>query len=151
MSVDNSSLRNPLLVIASTLSVSLLNIRNINKVMADTKHIPEYEAMDIILKYLIDNKSQQALHSNNIWAAVFPDQPPEVFNMLLKKISSAVDPVVTYMPRHEELYRYEAFFKATALTELFLNNGGFTKQYQDEEIARQEQLRIDGLNKVKLE
>ena len=46
--------------------------------MSEVREVPEYEAMDNILKYLIDNKSNLPIHSQTIWKELYPDQDEEV-------------------------------------------------------------------------
>jgi len=41
--------------------------------MTDKKEIPQHEAMDTILRYLIDNKSDRPIHSHTIWKEVYPN------------------------------------------------------------------------------
>ena len=120
--------------------------------MTDKKVIQQHEAMDTILRFLIDNKSDQAIHSENIWKKVFPDQKEEVVYFLLKQIMATGDSLVVTHIRSEDIDNFEVFFEANAITERFLNNqGGFTGQFEREQAVIKEQERIDALNKQTLE
>ena len=88
--------------------------------MTDQKVIQQHEAMDTILRFLIDNKSDTAIHSENIWKKVFPDQKEEVVYFLLKQIMATGDSLVVTHIRSEDIDTFEVFFEANAITERFL-------------------------------
>jgi predicted RNA-binding protein YlqC (UPF0109 family) len=122
------------------------------KPMTDKKEIPQHEAMDTILRYLIDNKSDRPIHSHTIWKEVYPDQEEEIVYFLLRKIMTTADDIVITHIRSIETHNFEVFFEANAITKRYLEEqGGFTKQYLREQADKIEQIRIDTLQTEKLE
>lgn len=114
----------------------------------------QHEAMDMILKYLIDNKSDTPIHSYTIWKDLFADLSieEEVVYFMLKKIMSTNDEIVIAKVRSDSLDNFEVFFDATPITKSFLNNqGGFSKQYENEQKEKIEEMRLALLNAEKLE
>ena len=94
--------------------------------------------MDMILEYLIQHKTDQPIYSRTIAEEVFPDVDEQSVYLLLKRISNTVDPVVISHVRNADLHNYQAFFEASPLTSRFLKSqGGFTKQHEEEEAAKQ--------------
>jgi hypothetical protein len=120
--------------------------------MTDIKNIPEHEAMDTILRYLIDNKSENPIHSHTIWKQVFPELEEDVVYFLLKKILSTDDEIVVSHIRSSEMYNFEVFFESNAITKRFLEvQGGFSRKYLLEQSYIIEQARLDKLQTEKLE
>ena len=118
----------------------------------DMNNLEEHEAMDIILKYLIDNKSDKPIHSRTIWKNLFPGIDEIMVYFLLERIMRSADSIVTTVIRDQNLASFDVFFNATALTEIYLNKqGGFTRQFEIEQLKEQEEIRLVGLNNVKLE
>ena len=116
------------------------------------ENISQHKALDNILKYLIDNKSDRAIHSSTIWKDVFPNEEEEVAYFLLKHIMGTPDEIVVSHPRSVDIHNFDVFFEANAITERFLfNQGGFVRQAEKAHLAQIEQNRIDALNLKKLE
>ncbi len=69
--------------------------------------ILEHEAMDEILKYLIENKSDRPIHSQTIWKEVYPDQDEEVVYFLLRKIMNTSDEIVITHIRSDEQHNFD--------------------------------------------
>ncbi|EMY79844.1 hypothetical protein pgond44_14893 [Psychroflexus gondwanensis ACAM 44] len=114
--------------------------------------ISEHEAMDEILKYLIKNKSDRPIHSETIWKEVYPDQNEEVVYVLLRKIMNTADDIVITHIRSNEPHNFEVFFESNAITKRFLEQqGGFTKQFENEQKEITEQNRLERLQNEKLE
>jgi hypothetical protein len=114
--------------------------------------ISEHEAMDEILKYLIKNKSDRPIHSETIWKEVYPDQNEEVVYVLLRKIMNTADDIVITRIRSNEPHNFEVFFESNAITKRFLEQqGGFTKQFENEQKEITEQNRLERLENEKLE
>jgi len=114
--------------------------------------ISEHEAMDEILKYLIKNKSDRPIHSETIWKEVYPDQDEEVVYVLLRKIMNTADDIVITHIRSNEPHNFEVFFESNAITKRFLEQqGGFTKQFENEQKEITEQNRLERLQNEKLE
>jgi hypothetical protein len=101
------------------------------------KFITEHEALDRLLKYLHENRGELLIHSYRIWQDVFPDQKEQVVYSLLKKLMNH-DDLVNAQIREEELRNFEGFFEATDLTEMFLRQGGFTRDYEKKTRAMEE-------------
>jgi hypothetical protein len=116
------------------------------------ENISQHSALDTILKYLIDNKSDRPIHSSTIWKDVFPDQEEEVIYFLLQHIMGTADKIVVTHARSEDIHNFDVFFEANAITERFLyDQGGFVRQAEKAHLAQIEQNRIDALNLKKLE
>ncbi|MQP23601.1 hypothetical protein GFJ94_00805 [Flavobacterium sp. LMO8] len=78
--------------------------------MSEVKEVSEQEAMDTILKYLIENKSHKPIHSHTIWKQLYPEQDEEVVYFILTKIMNTVDNIVTTHIRSNELHNFDVFF-----------------------------------------
>lgn len=116
------------------------------------ENISQHTALDTILKYLIDNKTERPIHSSTIWKDIFPDQEEEVVYFLLKYIIGTADKIVVTHVRSEDIHNFDVFFEANAITKRFLHDqGGFVKQAEKEHLAQIEQNKIDALNFKKLE
>lgn len=116
------------------------------------KEIIEHEAMDTILKYLIDNKTDKPIYSFTIWKELFPDVDKEIIYFLLNKIIDTVDEIVITHIRSNVIRNYEVFFEANGLTKIFLyNQGGFTALYEKKEKEQKEILRLETVKNRKLE
>ncbi len=93
--------------------------------------IKQHEALDIILRYLLDNKKEDTpIHSSEIWQKVFPETEEEVVYFLLKEIIGTQDKIVVAHIRSDDVESFDVLFEANAITKRFLENqGGFTKQH----------------------
>lgn len=112
----------------------------------------EAEAMDAILAYLIENKSGGLIYSGKIWKDVFPEQDEEFVYFLLKKIMNTAGDIVVKNVRSNDISNFEVFFEANAITERYLEQqGGFSKQFQNDQIEKLERERIERLQTEKLE
>ncbi|UXE67222.1 MAG: hypothetical protein KA713_01055 [Chryseotalea sp. WA131a] len=108
--------------------------------------ITEHEAKDKILKFLVDNREKGVpISSYRIWEQVYPDQKQQILYAVLKTL--LYKDIVTSHIRSDEIRNFEVFFEATDLTEMFLNQGGFTKEFEEQQKERNEQVHIDQLNK----
>ena len=72
----------------------------------------QHEAMDIILKYLIDNKSDRPIFSHKIWQDLFPELDKEEVYFLLQKIINTTDEIVVSHIRSADLNNFEVFFES---------------------------------------
>ncbi len=116
------------------------------------KGTSEHKAKDKILKYLIENKSDNPIHSHTIWQEVYPDQDEEVVYLLLRRIMNTADDIVITQKRSEEPHNFEVFFEANATTKRFLEDqGGFSRQFENEQKEIAEQKRLEHLQNEKLE
>lgn len=116
------------------------------------KEISQHAAMDEILKFLIDKKSDKPIHSRTIWKELYPDQDEEVVYFLLRKIMNTADDIVVKHVRSAEPHNFEVFFESNAITKRFLEEqGGFTQQFENEQKKIVEQERLERLNNEKLE
>lgn len=116
----------------------------------EVKQITEQEALDRILKYLVDNKTDLPIGAYKIWKDVFPDQKQQLVFFLVKKLLNKSE-IVTSHVRNDNLSNFEVFIEATDITEVFLEQGGFQGQLAREQAEKVERERIEGLNKRKLE
>ncbi len=122
------------------------------KPMTDTKHTHQHEAMDTILRYLIDNKSDRPIHSHTIWKEVFPEQDEEVVYFLLRKIMNTADEIVVSHIRSSDTHNFEVFFEANAITKGYLfDQGGFTGQFEREQGEQIDKIKREILEREKLE
>ena len=112
----------------------------------------EQEAMDIILKYLIDNSIDNPMYSGEIWKNVFPDEDELTVNILLKKIIDFGGDILIIDLNDADIHNFGGYFEATSLTKKFLfNQGGFTALYKKQDEENAERVRIEKLNTKKLE
>lgn len=116
----------------------------------EVKQITEQEALDRILKYLVDNKTDLPIGAYKIWKDVFPDQKQQLVFFLVKKLLNKSE-IVTSHVRNDNLSNFEVFIEATDITEVFLEQGGFQGQLAREQAEKVERERIEGLNRRKLE
>ncbi len=114
------------------------------------KQITEQEALDRILQYLVDNRSDLPIGAYKIWKDVFPDQKQQLAFYLIKKLLYKTDIVISHI-RDEDLNNFDVFIEATDITEMFLKQGGFQGQLAKEQTDKVERDRIEELNKRKLQ
>lgn len=120
--------------------------------MSETKQVQEYEAMDEILEYLIENKTDRPIHAETIWKDLYPKQDEEVVYFILKKMMNTVDQIFVTHVRSSDYNNFDVLFEANAITKRYLyDQGGFTKRYHDEEKERAEKAKNSLLNLQKLE
>ena len=113
--------------------------------------IPEHQVMDEILKYLIDNKTDRLIHCRTIWKKLYPEQEKELIYILLKKIINTHDPIVVSIIINDNIHDFDVEFQATAITKMYLAQGGFSKSFEKTQIEEAEFSRVENLNKQKLE
>lgn len=116
----------------------------------ESKQITEQEALDRILKYLVDNRTDLPIGAYKICKDVFPEQKEQLVFYLIKKLLYKSDIVISHI-RNEDLNNFEVFIEATDLTETFLKQGGFQAQLNKEKADKAESDRLEALNKRKLE
>lgn len=116
----------------------------------ESKQITEQEALDRILKYLVDNRTDLPIGAYKICKDVFPEQKEQLVFYLIKKLLYKSDIVISHI-RNEDLNNFEVFIEATDLTETFLKQGGFQAQLNKEKADKTESDRLEALNKRKLE
>jgi len=115
-----------------------------------TKQITEQEALDRILQYLVDNRSDSPIRAYKIWKDVFPDQMQQLAFHLIKKLLYKTDIVIAYIT-DEDLNNFDVSIEATDITEMFLKQGGFQEKLAKEKADNVERDRIEELNKRKLQ
>jgi hypothetical protein len=116
----------------------------------DIKQITEHEALDRILKYLVDNRTDGPIGAYKICKEVFPDQKQQLVFFLIKKLLNKSDIIKSHV-QNDDLNDFQVFIEATDITEIFLKQGGFQGQLAKEQADKAERDRLDGLNKRKLE
>tara|TARA_R110000868_G_scaffold224080_2_gene475971 strand:+ start:617 stop:1078 length:462 start_codon:yes stop_codon:yes gene_type:complete len=84
------------------------------------------EAQDLILEYCIKNKPEM-VSASQLHEELLSETPTGIINHLLEKISLASDEIAIV-----KFGESNNFIAATDLTEVFINQGGFTKQEKDE-------------------
>lgn len=108
--------------------------------------ITEYEAKDKILTFLVDKREEGLpISSHRIWKEVYPDQKEQIVYAVLKTL--LYKDVVTSHIRSDEIRNFEVFFEANDLTEMFLRQGGFSKEFEELQKVKDEQALVDELNK----
>lgn len=104
--------------------------------------IPEHEAKDRILRFLVEAMPRENIIAEEIHENVFPNQPKVLTYQLLIHITNANENLVLTQGRDWSLTYFTVWFTATELTRQFLERGGFTKIFLDEqESYRAEHLR----------
>ena len=112
--------------------------------------IPEHQVMDEILKYLIDDKTNQLVHCRTLWKKLYPEQEKELIYILLKKIISTNDPIVVSRIINDDIHHFDVEFQATAITKIYLAQGGFSKRFEKTQMEEAEFSRVENLNKQKI-
>jgi hypothetical protein len=108
--------------------------------------IEQHEAMDMILEYLVDNQNpDRPIHSSKIHHGLFPSSSIEETSLLLSRIMDTVDPVVVSRARNTEIADFDVFFQANAITERFLQQGGFTAIFEEQ----QKEMKVEEYYKLK--
>ncbi len=120
------------------------------KPMTDKEIIQEHEALDNILKYLIDNRSDNPIHCKQIWTDLFPEIEQHIIYYLLKKLIG--NDIVSTVIKDIDIEDFSVFFGANDLTKYFLiDKGGFTALSLKDQSDKIEQDRIVKLQTEKLE
>lgn len=108
--------------------------------------ITEHEAKDKILKYLVDKRRNgNLITSYDIWKDVYPEQKEQIVYSVLKTL--LYKDVVTSHVTNDSLSNFVVFFEANDLTEMFLSQGGFSKESEELQKVKDEQAHVDQLNK----
>lgn len=118
----------------------------------NTKTIKEYEALDMILEYLIENIDQKKSF-REIHKSVFPGMDINTFLNLsnrLVEFNNIVDGFTT--ESIDNKWEKEGYLKATNETKYFLESqGGFKKLYEDGRIEKENKQDMNQLKKRSLE
>jgi hypothetical protein len=118
--------------------------------MTDSEEIQEYEVLDTVLKYLIDNRTDNPIHCEKIWKDVYPEIKKGFLYFTLKKLIG--NDIVTTVVREIDIEDFSVFFGANDITDFFLSNkGGFTAMHKRDQADKIEQNRLDKLQTEKLE
>lgn len=115
------------------------------------KQVHEHEALDRILRYLIDNKSNLPINVHKVQKEVFPDQKQQTIFYLVKKKLLNQNDIITSVVRDDNLETFDVYIGANDLTEIFLNQGGFTGAFEKQQIQKTENDRLERLQNEKLE
>lgn len=115
------------------------------------KQVSEHEALDRILKYLVDNRSDTPINVYRIHKEIFPEQKQQVIFYLIKKELLVQRDFLTTVVKNDSLEGFDVYIGANDLTELFLKQGGFTKEFEKEQNDRGEKERLERLQNEKLE
>jgi len=93
--------------------------------------VPEHEAKDRILKFLVDSIPREDIIADEIHENTFPDQPKVFTYQLLLHIKNANENLILHKGKDWSLTYFTVWFTATELTRQFLENGGFTKLHYE--------------------
>jgi hypothetical protein len=104
----------------------------------DNNSIPEPEAKDRILRFLVDAMPRENIIAEEIHENVFPNQPKVLTYQLLIHITNANENLVLTQGRDWSLTYFTVWFTATELTRHFLDQGGFTKIHHDKLLEERE-------------
>jgi hypothetical protein len=89
------------------------------------------ESQDLILKYLVDNPDRTFTSEHILEENILPEGTPiGTVELLIDRIANTVDEVA-----YVNIQAHGHFIRANNLTEVFLNQGGFTK-YEKEEVEQ---------------
>ncbi len=91
------------------------------------KTISEGEEKDMILKYCIE-KGNKLTTSNVLKAELFPNTSIDKVNYLIGKIGNTIDPIA--IVKMESRIK---FIITSGITEIFIQQGGFTEKEKEEE------------------
>ncbi len=105
--------------------------------------ISEGQAKDIILRYCVE-KGNGIISSTELKSELFPEFSIDIVNLLLQKIGNAIDPIATV--RMDSRTKY---ITTNGVTEMFLNQGGFTQSEKDEELRKERDLKKESENREK--
>lgn len=134
---------------------SAVVMRQCKKIRKDInmENISEQKAMDMILKYLIDNIGKPIL-SYDICEKIFHNADKYLVYSYIKRIIEENNDIVIVHKDGLDLCfdSFYCYLEATKLTDIFLNtNGGFEKLYEKRQLIENEQLRIKKIQEKKLE
>jgi hypothetical protein len=114
--------------------------------MAD---IQTHEAQDRILKFLIEKTGHthnNYITSDYIAKELFPGTHKEVVFVILKKMMHTADPIFTTVVRSDEINTFNVLFKANALSQILLDQGGFTAEFHKKQDAEKKRERSEALD-----
>ena len=107
-----------------------------------------HEAQDLILKYLVaqtDPEGDKVVSAYEI-AKQFPSTAKEIIYSILQKLATAQPPILVAHIRNNEIHSFEAFYHSNGLTEAFLEQGGFARQFQGDEALRLKKAQLEALD-----
>lgn len=97
--------------------------------------IPDYQAKDMILQFLVENDTAESEHvffsSEQLFEKLKLERTEDQVNCLLKEIHDTSGPIVHAIVKSDELLYFNAQYQANGMTKVFVAEGGYTKKFNE--------------------